>query len=315
MFLSLLFVASVIVTDSTFSVNVHITHSRPTYSMVLLTSTLTTLPSPLHPHPPSPSVLLTPIRARQSEKKMQTMLPSCYNQFKMVHRTLLPKCCSTASIISQRRCQITTSSSSQSPSDNDHVGSGHQYIINEQQQHSPSSINIRLEAIKSAGMTQLHNQTQDLISRTKQPLFEDATLLDDYGNKKQSIAQIQEAARIEVAVHEALASYSSRYDTFNIKGQVIDVLGVEISPDLKQARVYWCLPRILDLKQLSSSKLEQVVRKMQKILDERGGKIQGIVHSRLRAYYPPKLKWVAAEHVSKDLKRGFSLEKGKKKWS
>lgn len=236
------------------------------------------------------------------------VVPSC----KLIVRRaslLLPHGCSSKAVtdlVSQRHCQFTTFSSSASD-----VGSGHN-IIQEEEQHSPPSINIRLEAIKSAGMTQLHNQTQDLISRTKQPLFKDVGLFDEYGNKKQSIAQIQEAARIEGAVHEALASYSSRYDTFNIKGQVIDVLGVEISPDLKQARVYWCLPRVLDLKRLSSSKLEQVVMKMQQILDERGGKIQGIVHSRLRAYYPPKLKWVAAEHVSKDLKRAVALEKGKK---
>ena len=180
------------------------------------------------------------------------------------------------------------------------------------EQPSPE-INFRLEAIKAAGMTQLHNQTQDVISRARQPLFEDVDLVDAHGNKNPSIAQIQEAARIESAVHEALASYSSRYDTFNVNGQVIDVLGVEISQDLKQARVYWCLPRVLDLKGLSCSKLEQVVRRVQKILDSKGGKIQGIVHSRLRAYYPPKLKFVAAEHVSKDLKRGVSM--GRKKWT
>ena len=210
-------------------------------------------------------------------------------------------------------CQSFFSSYHSQSDDDQVVFIDGQHISLSSEQQSPH-INIRLEAIKSAGMTQLHNQTQDIISRTRQPLFEDVDLVDIYGNKKPSIAQIQEAARIESAVHDALASYASRYDTFNIKGQVIDVLGVEISPDLKQARVYWCLPRVLDLTGFPSSKLEQVVKRMQKILDERGGKIQGIVHSRLRAYYPPKLKWVAAEHVSKDLKRGVSLDKRNKKW-
>lgn len=230
------------------------------------------------------------------------MLSSCCNHLRLVKRTVLP-----------HRCSLLLSSVSISSQSDDQevVFIDGQNVTDEQQS---SHVNIRLEAIKSAGMTQLHNQTQDIISRTRQPLFEDADSVDVYGNKKQSIAQIQEAARIESAVHDALATYASRYDTFNVKGHVIDVLGVEISPDLKQARVYWCLPRVLDLKGLPNSKLEQVVRRMQKILDERGGKIQGIVHSRLRAYYPPKLKWVAAEHVSKDLKRGVSLEKGKKKW-
>ncbi len=254
-------------------------------------------------------------------KKMASSIPimlySCCSHLRLAQRTVLPQHCSvllsSVSIISSQQviCQPFSTYRSQSSDDQEVVFIDGQDVTDEQQ--SPH-VNIRLEAIKSAGMTQLHNQTQDLISRTRQPLFEDTDLVDVYGNKKQSIAQIQEAVRIESAVHNALATYASRYDTFNVKGHVIDVLGVEISPDLKQARVYWCLPRVLDLKGLPSSKLEQVVKRMQTILEERGGKIQGIVHSQLRAYYPPKLKWVAAEHVSKDLKRGVSLEKGKKKW-
>lgn len=173
--------------------------------------------------------------------------------------------------------------------------------------------NIRLEALKSVGMTQLHNQTQDLISRTRQPLFEKHRL-DAHGNERQSVAQLQESTRLESAIIDALAFYSTKHTTFSIKGQCIDVLGVEVSPDLKHARAYWCLPHGLDLHALPQSKLEQVVRKMQQILDERGGKIQALVHTRLRAYYPPKIKWVASQHVSKDLKRGVSLETGRKRW-
>ncbi|KAL7542842.1 hypothetical protein ACHAXR_012151 [Thalassiosira sp. AJA248-18] len=183
----------------------------------------------------------------------------------------------------------------------------------EQQPLELPTRNIRLEAIKSAGVTQLHNQTLDLISRTRQPLFEE-DLLDAYGQKRLSIAQIQEANRLESVLIEALAAYATKHTTFSIRGQCIDVLGVEVSPDLKNARVYWCLPHSLDLNTLPHNKLEQLVKRMQQILDERGGKIQALVHTRLRAYYPPKLKWVPAEHVSKDLKRGVSLDSGKKKW-
>lgn len=172
--------------------------------------------------------------------------------------------------------------------------------------------NIRLEAIKSVGMTQLHNHTQDLISRTRQPLFED-NMLDAHGQQRQSIAQKQESNRLESALISTLAYYSSKHTTFSVRGQCIDVLGVEVSPDLKHARVYWCLPLGIDLRNLPHSKLEAAVKKMQQILDEKGGKIQALVHSRLRSYYPPKIKWVASEHVSKDLKRGVSLESGKKK--
>lgn len=175
-----------------------------------------------------------------------------------------------------------------------------------------SSGNFRLDVIKSAGLSQLHNQTQDLISRTREPLVLNEQDFEQI--KEPSIPQKQEAARLEPVIIEALALYSSRHDTFCIRGDCIDILGVEVSPDLKMARVYWCLPYSLDIGKLPHQKLEQVVTRMQQILDEHGKKIQALVHSRLRAYYPPKLQWVAAEHVSKDLKRGVSIEKGKRKW-
>jgi ribosome-binding factor A len=136
---------------------------------------------------------------------------------------------------------------------------------------------------------------------------------DEGEEKPKSIPQKQEAARLESTIVEALALYSSKHDTFSIKGDCIEVLGVEVSADLKIARVYWCLPYSLDIRELPHETLTLILRRMQDILDEKGGKIQALVHTRLRAYYPPKLQWVAAEHVSRDLKRGVSLEMGKKK--
>ncbi|KAL3789517.1 hypothetical protein ACHAWO_004235 [Cyclotella atomus] len=182
------------------------------------------------------------------------------------------------------------------------------------QRHTPdvSSKSFRLDIIKSAGLSQLHNQTQDLISRTREPLiFHDQ---EDGEEKPESIPQKQEAARLESTIVEALAVYSSKHDTFSIRGDCIEVLGVEVSADLKMARVYWCLPYSLDIGELPHETLTLIVRRMQEILEAKGGKIQALVHTRLRAYYPPKLQWVAAEHVSRDLKRGVSLEKGRKKW-
>jgi ribosome-binding factor A len=137
---------------------------------------------------------------------------------------------------------------------------------------------------------------------------------EDGEEKPESIPQKQEAARLESTIVEALAVYSSKHDTFSIRGDCIEVLGVEVSADLKMARVYWCLPYSLDIGELPHETLTLIVRRMQEILEAKGGKIQALVHTRLRAYYPPKLQWVAAEHVSRDLKRGVSLEKGRKKW-
>lgn len=182
----------------------------------------------------------------------------------------------------------------------------------EQESTNIISKNFKLELIKSAGLSHLHNQTQDLISRTREPLVFHDTDEDDI--RPQSIPQKQEAVRLESTIEEALAIYASKYDTFSIRGDCIEILGVEVSTDLKVARVYWCLPYSLDIRKLPQEKLEEVVKRMQDILDEKGGKIQALVHTRLRAYYPPKLQWVAAEHVSRDMKRGVSLEKGRKKW-
>jgi len=169
-------------------------------------------------------------------------------------------------------------------------------------------INVQLEAIKAAGLTQLSYQTQDLISRSRQKLFFDEENIDPItGKPKRTIAQIQEAARLETAVTEAFVHYSSKLTTFSIRGHCINILGVEVSTDLRTAEVFWCLPLSLDLEKLPHNILEKLVKGMQKLLDKRGGKIQGLVHTRLRSYYPPKLRFVPGEHVSKDLKRRVSI--------
>lgn len=217
-------------------------------------------------------------------------------------------CAAIAISIRLQGASLSTLFSPSPPDEEQHDQSHH-----EQQQSQLPTKNMRLEAIKSAGITQLHNTTQDLISRTRDPLF-NKDLLDAHGHKKPSIAQIQEANRLESAIMDALSHYSTKHNTFLVGGECIDLLGVEVSPDLRQAKAYWCLPRSLDLNKIPTKKIEQIVRKMQQILDERGGKIQGLVHTRLRAYYPPKIYWVAADHVSKDLKRGVSLQEGKNKW-
>lgn len=50
------------------------------------------------------------------------------------------------------------------------------------------------------------------------------------------------------------------------------------------------------------------------MLDEKGKVLQGVVHGKLRGYYPPRLKFVAAEHVRRDGRGGVSLgDRGK--WS
>ena len=316
------------------------TKCLPPLLIILIPMLIFTILQEQHPHPspitltPSPLLLLSPVSRplppqtlicvvtrKQSASSLGDMFPVVSAVSKLprsvaMHR-LSSRCINVAARPTRRAkplipISISMFSSSSMPDQDDEFVHQQYHHIEEQAQDLPKR-NIRLEAIKSVGMTQLHNQTQDLISRTKQPLF-DEEMLDQHGQKRQSIAQIQEANRLESALLDAFAAYSTKHTTFSIKGQCVDVLGVEVSADLKQARAYWCLPKGIDLHHIPQKKLEQLVRGMQQRLEERGGKIQALVHTRLRSYYPPKIKWVPAEHVSKDLKRGVSLEGGKKKW-
>ncbi|KAL9179798.1 hypothetical protein ACHAXT_007768 [Thalassiosira profunda] len=172
--------------------------------------------------------------------------------------------------------------------------------------------NLRLEAIKSVGLTQLVHATQDLVARTRQPLFDDVEL-DARGRKRPSIAQTQKEIRLESALNEALEAYSAKQHTFSVAGQCIEILGVEVSADLRSAKAIWCLPRGIELRNLSQSKLEDLLQKMQQRLEERGGKVKAMVNARLRAHYPPRITWVPAEHVSKDFGRSVSIDVGKKR--
>ena len=62
--------------------------------------------------------------------------------------------------------------------------------------------NLRLEAIKSVGLTQLVHATQDLVARTRQPLFVDDPV-DARGRKRPTITQTQKEIRLESALVEA----------------------------------------------------------------------------------------------------------------
>mmetsp|Transcript_16852 Transcript_16852/g.39173 ORF Transcript_16852/g.39173 Transcript_16852/m.39173 type:complete len:234 (+) Transcript_16852:314-1015(+) len=171
----------------------------------------------------------------------------------------------------------------------------------------PVNNNIKLEAIKAAGVKQLHNFTQDLTQRSSQPLFGDEDYDPVTGRPKLSIAQKQEASRLETAVVESFVHYSSKHTTFSIKGHVIDILGVDVSQDLRAAKVYWCLPLNLDLDKLPHSKVDQLIRQMQQLLEEKGGHIQGSVHTRLGSHYTPRLSFCPGEHISRDLSKRFTI--------
>mmetsp|Transcript_24118 Transcript_24118/g.39914 ORF Transcript_24118/g.39914 Transcript_24118/m.39914 type:complete len:148 (+) Transcript_24118:213-656(+) len=103
--------------------------------------------------------------------------------------------------------------------------------------------------------------------------------------------QRNEAARIFDVVTSVVDDLAANANgEFSIQGDAIMILDAEVSPDCKQARIFWCIPmHLCDLPEESS---DQVTAKMQELLDKRGSKIQSHVFGRLRHYYPPKLRFV-----------------------
>lgn len=77
----------------------------------------------------------------------------------------------------------------------------------------------------------------------------------------------------------------------------IVIVDVEITKDLRQARVFWSLPYgVLLMDGISAGMRMRSAERMQKVLDERGGVLQGLVHQKMRGYFrPPKIRFVMAE--------------------
>jgi len=105
--------------------------------------------------------------------------------------------------------------------------------------------------------------------------------------------QIKEASRIHQVLDEAIEQYSKKDATFTIRGDPIMILDVEVSQDLRHARAYWTLP--FTLIDLPGGMRTEMKRRMQTILEKRGGALQAMVHSKLRFYYPPRVRFVPAE--------------------
>lgn len=147
--------------------------------------------------------------------------------------------------------------------------------------------NEALKQIKALGMTHLESTTDEVAAKTRDPLF---TPENEIGP---SPDQLAEANRVYSVITDVLENLSGRDSTFSIRGEPIVIMEVEVSKDLKQARIYWSLP--FSVHKFPDNILDEVTRRMQEILQTHGGKIQRLVHARLCAYYPPKLRFVPSE--------------------
>ena len=150
--------------------------------------------------------------------------------------------------------------------------------------------NPNLKQVIAQGMPYLEASTLDMLQNCgRESLF-------DEDRNGPSPRQLSEAQRILETVTEVV---DLLVDTNKGGGALlcvqnfpIVILDVEVSPDCKQARVFWCLP--LHLCDMSPDKEAVVLDRMQNtVMQGRGGRsIQSGVFSKLRFYYPPKLKFV-----------------------
>jgi ribosome-binding factor A len=138
--------------------------------------------------------------------------------------------------------------------------------------------------IKALGMPHLEATTLEIINKTREPLFLAESEMGP------SPDQLAEANRIFGVLSDVMDTFSRRDATFSIKGEPIVIMDVEVSKDLKQARVYWTLP--FSVTRYDQHVVEQVKERMQQLLEKKGGKLQRLVHAQLRSYYPPKLRFV-----------------------
>lgn len=144
--------------------------------------------------------------------------------------------------------------------------------------------NEGLAQVKVLGMPFLEATTLNVLQKTRAPLFLPESEMGPSPN------QLAEANRVFGVVSQVVETFARRDTTFSIKGEPIVIMQVEVSKDLKQARVYWTLP--FSVMRYDQHVVEEVKKRMQVVLETRGGKLQRLVHAQLRSYYPPKLRFV-----------------------
>jgi hypothetical protein len=154
--------------------------------------------------------------------------------------------------------------------------------------------NDGLQQVKALGLPTLEATAREVAGKTRRPLF------DSSKERGPDPSQIREGEMILGLACEALEDILRKGDnTFCIRGEPVNFFDCEVNTNLRLAKIFWCLP--YSLVGLPDEIKNVVVEKMQSILDQRGSKIQYMVHTKLRHYYPPKLRFVA--------KRDFDTEK------
>lgn len=163
--------------------------------------------------------------------------------------------------------------------------------------------NPGLASVIQQGAKSLESTATDVQSKTRQQGLSAPT--KSQKRWTQTPRQLAEAQRILDVATECLETlcYDDDGPTepaaafLTIGGEPIVLLEVKVNSDAKQAKVFWTLPYgILTDDRLTPTSYQRLVRQMEIYLRDRGaGKLLARhVHTRLRSYYPPRLKFQAA---------------------
>lgn len=108
--------------------------------------------------------------------------------------------------------------------------------------------------------------------------------------------QESERQRLLRVVTECIDEMAQKDPCLSIQGDPIVILDIQVKPSVKSALVYWSLPySILLSESLSFLQKELLQFRMEQVVEQRGeAKVQKLVSSVLRSYYPPKLHFKPA---------------------
>jgi len=183
--------------------------------------------------------------------------------------------------------------------------------------------NPGLESVISQGLSSLEQTAMDIQSKTRHSGIIPTKSADPSENTS-THRQLAEAQRILDVATECLEDLCHKYQDqpplamqkalpgLQLKGQPIELLEVQVNKDGKQAKVFWTLPYsvLLDpnvnqniYQRLVMTLQEQLLMGQQQQQDNNGQQQRGgakilsqHVGSKLRFYFPPRIKLVPATH-------------------
>ena len=165
--------------------------------------------------------------------------------------------------------------------DQDHVGGPNPGLESVIRQGMPSLNSTATHVHTKTKMTSLSNNTPKRSTTTPRQLAESQRILD-----------VTTECLDEMVMNGGNGKHKSTL--LAIRGEPIALLEVEVNSNARQAKVYWTLPYgILTDVRLTPTVYQTLMHKIQQQFMEQGAGnlLAGMVHTRLRFYYPPRLKF------------------------